>query len=370
MSTVIDASKNPRLSDLIAASSKAGNESFVSIEFYPPKTKAGVPTLFTNLEKLKAYAPLFADVTWGAGGATSDLTMELCIKIKNEHGVTPNMHLTCTNVDAEKIKVALDTAKKEGITNILALRGDPPKGEDKWEASDLAFTCALDLVKHIRANYGDTFHLTVAGYPEGHPNKMTKVESLEGLTESELTRYSISYDKETGKPDGFLVCKDSDYELELNYLKQKVDAGANCIITQMFFDVELFINFVKAARAKGITVPILPGIMLIGNIRGFRRMTGMCKTRIPAGLDKSLTELEEKYSGEEKKEELAAAVKEFGIEFVTGLCKKLIASKVSPGLHFYTLNRSATTIEILKRLGIEPVVQPQVEAEDNELKGN
>eukprot|EP00948_MAST-09A_sp_MAST-9A-sp1_P002403 g2403.t1 len=372
------APKTAYLSDLIGSTKEVDPSlksskklPLVSIEFYPPKTKPGISTLFKNLDRLKSYRPIFADMTWNAGGSSSDLTMELCQRMKNDYGVVPNMHLTCTNVDARKIKQALDDAKKEGICNILALRGDPPRGQEKWEASDLAFTCALDLVKHIRAQYGDYFHITVAGYPEGHPNTMSEVQTLEGLSPTELQRYSVMYHKdEDGKEDrskvtGYLVCRDADYQKELIYLKQKVDAGASCIITQMFFDANIFIQFVKDCRAIGISVPILPGIMLIGNIGGFRRMTGMCKTRVPQILEDSLNALEKKFKGADsddiQKKALAEAVKTYGIEFGTKICQQLIDANVTPGLHFYTLNRAQMTISILEKLGYEPT-SPQDES--------
>eukprot|EP00943_MAST-04B_sp_MAST-4B-sp1_P007252 g7252.t1 len=329
---------------------KQNAKPFVSIEFYPPKKDVDIPKLFKALERLKAFNPLFADVTWGAGGSTSDLTMELCTKMKNEYNVVPNMHLTCTNVVGDKISKALTDAKENGITNILALRGDPPAGQDKWEATDLAFSCALDLIQYIRKEHGDYFHVTTAGYPEGHPNAMKVVTEEDGglssLSPSELKRYSTSKNKETGKEE-ILVCKDEDYKAELQYLKQKVDAGANCIITQMFFDVDVFLQFVDDCRAIGITVPILPGLMMIGNLGGFRRMTGFCKSRIPKELDEKLTAFEAMPADAD----LKAKVKAFGIEYCVDMCNKLIASKKVPGLHFYTLNMSSTTIAIVEKLG-------------------
>ena len=119
--------------------------------------------------------PLYMDMTWGAGGSTSDLTLDLCRNAKERYGMEPNMHLTCTNMEVEKIKQGLDGAKAAGIRNIVALRGDPPAGQDRWEATEGGFACALDLVKHIRENYGDWFCVSVAGYPEGHPNVIKEV---------------------------------------------------------------------------------------------------------------------------------------------------------------------------------------------------
>ena len=193
-------------------------------------------------------------MTWGAGGSTSELTMDLCCKMKKEKNVVPNMHLTCTNVVGDKISKALIEAKENGVTNILALRGDPPAGQEKWEATDLAFTCALDLIKYIRKEHGDFFHITCAGYPEGHPEgeegglsslrnssdaktlvpmKLVTAEEggkLSSLSPSELKRYSEYRQRLKNKDTGaeeIRVCKDADYQKELTYLKEKVDAGAN-----------------------------------------------------------------------------------------------------------------------------------------------
>ena len=281
--------------NLIAVMDKAtaadSSKPWVSVEFFPPKTPEGVETLFKVLAKLKPYNPVFADFTWGAGGSTSDLTMELCIRAKKEFGVIPNMHLTCTNVDKIKIDAALEQCKSEGITNILALRGDPPAGQDKWEASDLAFTCALDLVKYIRAEHGDLFNLTVAGYPEGHPTKMSIIEGgMSALSPTEKARCSVTTD-ENGK-EIIMVCKDEDFEGEMAYLKKKIDAGANCIITQMFFDADVFKTFVDKCRSIGINVPILPGIMMLSNLGGFRRMTGFCKSRVPPAMMDAIAAIE------------------------------------------------------------------------------
>jgi methylenetetrahydrofolate reductase (NADPH) len=253
------------------------------VEFFPPKTDAGVENLFKALTKLQRFAPVFADVTWGAGGSTSDLTIELCKRTK-QAGTVPNMHLTCTNVDKQKIDEALATCKAAGITNLLALRGDPPAGQDKWEASSLEFTCALDLVKYIRKEHGDYFCVTVAGYPEGHPTKMSVVEGgLADLSAAELRRYSVQTAEDGSKQ--IVVCRDDDYKGELAYLKEKVDAGSDAIITQMFFDPQVFGQFVSDCREIGITVPIIPGIMMLSNLGGFRRMTGFCKSRIPEGME-------------------------------------------------------------------------------------
>jgi methylenetetrahydrofolate reductase (NADPH) len=280
-----------------------------------------------------AIDPLFVDFTWGAGGSTSDLTMELS-KMAADLGYEVNMHLTCTNMAGELVDIALESAKNYGIRNILALRGDPPKGQDKWVATEGGFNCALDLVKHIREKYGDYFGIGVAGYPEGHPDviKEIKEEEVELLSESEASRIVEMEGK-------FFVCKDEDYENELKYLKAKVDAGASLIITQLFYDVPVFLKFVNSCREIGITVPILPGIMPITQIGGFRRMTGFCKTRVPKELNERLDAVKEDVE----------AVRRIGREVGIELCKKLLDNGIT-ALHFYTLNTTDATFSIMDGL--------------------
>ena len=215
---------------------------------------------------------MFVDFTWGAGGSTAELTLDLTIDAKR-NGFEPNMHLTCTNMDMSLIDKSLKKCAEEKIENIVALRGDPPAGKEEWKQTEGGFSCALDLVQHIRSVYGQQFCVSVAGYPEGHPNAITKIGDDEEplLSEAEAGRKVIM-------EDGIYVCRDDDFERELNYLKAKVDAGADFIITQMFFDVKCFIAFVKACRRVGIMCPIVPGIMCIQNYGGFDRMTKFCKS--------------------------------------------------------------------------------------------
>jgi len=338
---------DPKLNDLIAA--QEGRGPFVSIEFFPPKSTEGVSTLYKVLEKLKAYNPLFADVTWGAGGSTSDLTLELCRGIK-ERGVAPNMHLTCTNMESSLIDAALKGCKESGISNILALRGDPPVGEAVWTATDKTLACALDLVNYIRKDYSkEEMCITVAGYPEGHPTAMTVVEGgLGELSASELSRYSVDVNDQG--EEVILCCRDDAFAKEMSYLKQKIDAGADCIITQMIFDPQCYRTFVDSCRAQGITVPILPGIMCISAFGGFKRMTKFCKSRVPADMLKAIDAANQ--AVDESAGAVAAAataVKELGIELVEKLCREFV-KQGAPGLHFYTLNTSAATTAVCDRL--------------------
>jgi len=283
---------------------KKDKKTFYSFEFFPPKTDIGVQNLYSRLDRLSNLEPMFMDVTWGAGGTTADLTMEISSNAQNFTGCEVMMHLTCTNMSIEMIDKALKDAKAAGIRNILALRGDPPKGADQWEKCENGFGYAVDLVKYIREHYGDYFGIAVAGYPEMHVEAESK-------------------------------------EKDLQYLKEKIDAGADFVITQLFYSVDLFLQWVDDCRKIGITCPIIPGIMPIQNYRGFKRMTGFCKTFVPQEILDALEPIKDD----------DAAVKAFGIDFGASMCRKLIAAGV-PGLHFYTLNLERSVTKTLEKLGL------------------
>lgn len=244
--------------------------------------------------------------------------------------------------------------KESGITNILALRGDPPVGETLWKATEGGLSCALDLVKYIKEKYSDYFNVTVAGYPEGHPTAMSVYqESIDGLSEDEQARHSVDVNEDGNSIVN--VCLDNQFKTEIDYLKQKVDAGASMVITQMFFDVEVFKCFVINCRAAGINVPILPGVMSISNYGGFKRMIKFCKTRVPKELGEHMEALKDDHEG----------IKHFGVEFGVKMCKELIEFGVA-GLHFYTLNTAGVTTAIMEQLGYLPTqVQEVPEGEVN-----
>ncbi|KAL0919503.1 hypothetical protein M5K25_011598 [Dendrobium thyrsiflorum] len=283
-----------------------------SFEFFPPKTEEGVENLFERMDRMVAHNPTFCDITWGAGGSTADLTLEIANRMQNMISVETMMHLTCTNMPVEKIDHALDNIKNNGIQNVLALRGDPPHGQDKFVQIEGGFSCALDLVKHIRAKYGDYFGITVAGYPEAHPDMIQ-----EGGATLEA------------------------YSNDLAYLKKKVDAGADLIITQLFYDTDIFLKFVSDCRQIGITCPIVPGIMPINNYKGFLRMTGFCKTKITSEITTALDPIKD---NEE-------AVKAYGIHLGTEMCKKILAHGIKT-VHLYTLNMEKSALAILMNLGL------------------
>ncbi|KAF1002471.1 methylenetetrahydrofolate reductase (NADH) 1-like [Apium graveolens] len=303
-----------KIREISSSSSSNGDDKVVfSFEFFPPKTEEGVENLFERMERMVSHNPTFCDITWGAGGSTADLTLEIANRMQNMVCVETMMHLTCTNMPVDKIDHALDSIKSNGIQNVLALRGDPPHGQDKFVQIQGGFSCALDLVKHIRSKYGDYFGITVAGYPEAHPDVIQSngVATLES------------------------------YQNDLAYLKRKVDAGADVIVTQLFYDTDIFLKFVNDCRQIGITIPIVPGIMPINNYKGFIRMTGFCKTKIPADVTAALESIKD---NEE-------AVRAYGIHLGTEMCKRIMASGIKT-LHLYTLNMEKSALAILMNLGL------------------
>lgn len=337
-----------KIIDAIKAKEDAGEE-WVSYEYFPPRSEAGVANLEARFDRMRAFAePLFVDMTWGAGGSTSSLTMDLTLKLKAK-GLEPNMHLTCTNVAQEDVVQALSTCRQAGVQNIVALRGDPPVGQEKWEATDGGFTCALDLVKFIRREHGDYFNVSVAGYPEGHPDAIEETsKTFEELSPGERSRCRIDSN------GSIMVCSDEKFAGELAYLKKKVDAGADVVITQMFFDVSTYAAFVTACREAGIMCPIVPGIMVLNAAAGFKKMTAFCKTRVPKALADKVDSLVDD----------DARLKEFGIEYGIEMCQQLRVAK-APGLHFYTLNLEKSTLAIIQALGLS---KEQQQAKKNNAK--
>lgn len=329
----------PKIIDLLKQDNDG--KAFVSLEFFPPRTADGVKNLHARMDRmLKTTKPLFTDVTWGAGGSTADLSMKLGLRA-HQTGHVSNLHLTCTNMSKNGDPVAavhdaLQEAHDGGIRNIVALRGDPPEGQEEWTAAEGGFTCALDLVTYIRKEFDDKFGIAVAGYPEGHPNAISELKDGEeaNMTETEKAR-SSTFDGVT------FVCKDEDYKKEMDYLKEKVDAGADLIITQMFFDVEVFKTFVNDCRRWGITVPIIPGLMCINAYAGFKKMAKFCKTRVPVDLAEKMESIKDD----------STAVKKFGVEFGTEMCQSLIDFGVEV-LHFYTLNLEKVVYGIMDNLGL------------------
>jgi len=325
-----------KISDLIAKSAPG----WFSFEYYPPKTDEGVANLKKRIMRMKGLKPLFTDFTWGAGGSTSELSLSLTAAAKNEFGCVANMHLTCTNQKSEMCGEALDACKKVGVRNIVALRGDPPRGQETWTATEGGFSCALDLVKYMRKSYGDYFFIAVAGYPEGHPDNIEVVEGgVAALSPAEKRRARIAQD-ESGK-EVVTVCRDANFAKEMAYLKEKVDAGAQAIITQMFLDAQVFLDFMAACKEYGINATIVPGIMCLNNFGGFDRMTKLCKTRLPEGF----------YERAKAANTGDDAFKAFGIQEGIAMCRALLDGGAT-GLHFYTLNLERVVVGVLLGLGL------------------
>ncbi len=271
-----------------------------SFEFFPPKDNEGFDKLFTTITQLKPCQPTYVSVTFGAGGSTRTKTIDLVGRIKNEIGLESMAHLTCVGSDKEYIAAILDTLQAQGIQNVLALRGDPPQGQEKFEKPENGFAYANELVAFIRANYD--FCIGVAGYPEGH-----------------------------------IECPDK--KADLDHLKRKVDAGADFIVTQLFFDNRYYFDFIDRAQNLGIQIPIIPGIMPILNVKQVQRFTKMCGSTIPALLMERLEAVQDD----------PETVRQLGIDHAAEQCEHLL-QEGAPGIHFYTLNRSNATLKILESL--------------------
>lgn len=272
----------------------------LSFEIFPPKTEKGKENLFEALRDLSKFDPAFISVTYGSGGSTRDLTRDLAIQIGKEVGLTTAFHFTCVGSDRKTIQDYVEYLKKEGLNLVVALRGDPPKGESQFVKPADGFSYASELVGFLREING--FSIAVAGYPEGHIECRSKEE-------------------------------------DLIHLREKVDAGADVVITQLFFDNRDFFDFVVRARKIGIKVPIIPGIMPILNIDQLKRITGLCGAKVPSEL---LAELEKNKNNDE-------AMREIGIRHALNQCQELVEKGV-PGVHFYILNKSYSTKKIIESL--------------------
>jgi methylenetetrahydrofolate reductase (NADPH) len=273
-----------------------------SFEFFPPKDEDGRVRLFETVSKLRRYEPAYVSVTWGAGGGTRRLTIELVEQIASQTGLDAMAHLTCVGATRSDLTGILEQLRQAGVENVLALRGDPPKGDTEFRAVQNGCAHASELVEFIRAEHGQSLCVAGACYPEVHPEA-------------------------------------SSAEADLAHLKRKVGAGADFLITQLFFDNRDYFGFVERARAAGITVPVIAGIMPVTNLSQIKRFSAGCGAKLPESL---LAALEE--AGED-----ATRVREVGVAYATEQCRELLERGV-PGIHFYTLNRSPATVQILEAL--------------------
>lgn len=272
----------------------------VSFEFFPPRTDDGFDDLFKAIKALRPLDPSYVSVTYGAGGSTRRKTVELVSRIKHEIGIESMAHLTCVGATRAEMAEVLSTLQENGVENVLPLRGDPPQGDETFKPTPGGFSFANELVEFIRGQY--PFCLAAACYPEKHPEA-------------------------------------SNEDVDLENLKRKVDAGADFLITQLFFQNTDFYRFRDRAVAAGIHIPIVAGIMPIRNVKQVKRFTQVCGTSIPADL---LSKIEAVEDDDE-------AVAQVGTYHSTRQCEDLLDNGVA-GLHFYTLNRSTATRAIVQQI--------------------
>ncbi len=291
-----------KISDLLRFARERGEPVF-SFEFFPPRTDEGVKALFETVEALRPLAPGFVSVTYGAGGSTRARTVELVKRLKRETEIEAMAHVTCVGASRDEIGATLDEFAGVGVQNVLALRGDPPKGEAAFTPHPDGFSHASELVAFIRGQPRRwSFCLGAAAYPEGHPE----------------TR---------------------DLDADLRHLKTKVDAGVDFLVTQLFFQNAAYEGFVARARAAGIQAPVLPGIMPFTNVEQVERFTATCGATIPARLQAAM----------EVRRADPDAARDLGVAYASLQCQDLLR-RGAPGIHFYTLNRSTSTRAIVAAL--------------------
>jgi methylenetetrahydrofolate reductase (NADPH) len=284
-----------RIDHLLQAS-----EPVFSFEFFPPKTDVGEGNLYAALAELKTLQPSFVSVTYGAGGSTREKTIEIVKRIREEYELEAMAHFTCVGATVPQLRSTLDEMRAAGIDNVLALRGDPPAGQEDWVKTDGGLEYSRELVGLISGDY--PFAIGAACFPETHIHAQSP-------------------------------------EADLEHLLEKVNAGVDFLITQLFFDNALYFDFIERARAAGVEVPIIPGVMPITQVGQVERMANMCGASIPPALREEL-----RARGEDSE-----AVLDFGVAYATLQCAELLAAG-APGIHFYTLNRSPATRAILSAL--------------------
>jgi methylenetetrahydrofolate reductase (NADPH) len=285
----------------IHARKAAAGQPVVSFEFFPPKTEEGDRALLEKtIPALKALRPDYCSVTYGAGGGTREKTLMIVDRIQREHGLTAMCHLTCVNATREELRAVLLQVRRLGVRNILALRGDPPGG-GPFTRTEGGFEYSYQLVQFIREMGG--FGIGTAGFPEGH-----------------------------------VACREG-READWDHLKNKIDCGADFVLTQLFFANADFFRFRDYLLKKGVTVPLCPGIIPIQSARQIQRFTALCGAALPAPLLASL----EKYLDDDE------GCAEFGIRYATEQCAELLRAGV-PGLHFYTLNKARSTAAVVRNL--------------------
>lgn len=273
-----------------------------SMEVFPPKKESDIQPLFEIMKELKKIQPDFISVTYGAGGSTQRLTQEIALQIKKQIGIESMEHFTCVGSDKKEIGNILDSLYRSGIENILALRGDPPLGQKEFQPHPNGFAYASQLIEWIKKEK-DFFSIGAACYPEKHPEAKTLEQDIENL-------------------------------------KKKVDAGADFLITQLFFDNSLFFSFLEKIRKKDITLPILAGIFLVSNFKQLSRIIEIAKPKIP----------QEFYNQLEKYQDDYLAIQKIGLEFALQQSQELLKSKAIQGLHFYIMNKKEQILPLYEEL--------------------
>jgi methylenetetrahydrofolate reductase (NADPH) len=273
-----------------------------SFEFFPPRSEQAVAQLERTIADLRALEPSFVSVTYGAGGSTREKTIDIVSRIRRDTGIEAMAHLTCAGSTQDELASVLQRLADAGVQNVLALRGDPPKGQASFQAVEGGFSYASELVRFIRQRHGDRFSVGGAAYPEKHI--------------------------ECGNP-----------AVDLMNLKRKTGEGIDFLITQLFFDNRRYFEFVERAQRNGITAPIVPGIMPITNASQIERFTVACGATLPFDLAEEL----------DRRRNDPAAVQRLGVEHAIEQCAGLLKGG-APGIHFYTLNRSHATVEIFESL--------------------
>jgi methylenetetrahydrofolate reductase (NADPH) len=299
-----------KVTDILRFARERGEPIF-SFEFFPPKTDDGVRQLFETVDLLRPLGPAFVSVTYGAGGSTRQRTIELVTRLKRETEVEAVAHITCVGASRQEIAEVLDEVAAAGVQNVLALRGDPPRGQASFQPHPDGFRYASELIAFIRAEKRWKFCVGAAAYPEGHVETRDLVQDLSNL-------------------------------------KRKVDAGADFLVTQLFFHNSAYFRFLERARAAGIGAPILPGIMPLTNVDQIERFTAMCGAAIPSPLRAAM---------EVRRTDPDAAL-QLGVAYASLQCADLLR-RGAPGIHFYTLNRSPSTRAIVAALrSSEPWREP------------
>jgi methylenetetrahydrofolate reductase (NADPH) len=293
----------------IFADARHARRPVVSFEFFPTRTPEGERTLLEKtIPALGVLNPDFCSVTYGAGGSTREKTLTIVDRIQRQQGLTAMAHMTCVNATRDDTASVLEQARALGITNILALRGDPPAGVSEFQKTEGGFEYSYELVRFIKDMGG--FSIGVAGFPEGH-----------------------------------IACRGGKHA-DWQHLKHKIDQGAEFVITQLFFSNRDYFEFRDYLASLGVTVPLIPGIMPILSAAQIKRMASLCGAELPKA---ALAELDKRGDNDE-------AVAQFGIEYATRQCEELL-EQGAPGLHFYTLNKSRSTVQVVENLNLAKMSQ-------------